>query len=86
MTWRPTPTRSIARWAGWPVPDLKTTLATAEVAAIREALRATAGNVSQAARDLGMSHRHLYLRMAKLDIDPGEYRGPDYQARVVPRR
>jgi len=66
--------------------DLHTTLASAEIIAIREALQAAGGNVSATARDLGMSARHLWLRLKRLAIDPGEYRGSDYQARVVPRR
>ncbi len=48
------------------LPTLEDTLATAEAAAIQQALRAAKGKKAQAARLLGISRSKLYERMARL--------------------
>lgn len=41
---------------------------------IADALRKTSGNVSQAARDLGVPRRSLWWRIRKLEIDVETFR------------
>jgi len=50
---------------------LKETLQQAEEVAIRDALQEAEGNVSQAARLLGVSRQHLHARIRKLEIRNG---------------
>ena len=59
------PLKDIARMAA----------AAAERRAIRQALRATRGNKSEAARILGTDYKTLHLRMRRYGIRPGEFLG-----------
>lgn len=53
---------------------LQRALEQAERTEIAAALKETAGNVTHAAKALGISRRGLWLRMAALSIDPSTYR------------
>ena len=61
----PRPLKDIARMA----------VAEAERRAIRQALRATRGNKSEAARILGTGYKTLHLKMRHYGIRPGEFLG-----------
>ena len=58
---------------GSPLLDDDTTLPEMEARLIRDALRDTRGNVSAAARRLGVSRMRLRYRLQKYDIDPAGY-------------
>lgn len=49
--------------------------ATPDAKGLTEALRQACGNVSQAARQLGISRRHLYRLLEKRGLDPAIWRG-----------
>jgi Nif-specific regulatory protein len=59
---------AVARPAVPPGSSLKETLRRVEEAVILEALQASEGNISQAARLLGLSRQHLHTRIRRLDL------------------
>jgi DNA-binding NtrC family response regulator len=52
------------------VTTLREAVRAARVAVITEALRECGGNVSGAARSLGIARSHLYRLMLRMEIDP----------------
>ena len=68
------PTLYVGKPVATPPEDLKSMLGTVEKGLIVDALRANHGNLSAAARQLGMSGRMISLRVQKYGIDPERFK------------
>ena len=68
----PSPMQSPAAPSEAPQGDLESTLAKMEKELLLDALKATKGNMTRAARRLGITERMMGIRVAKYEIDPRE--------------